>query len=184
MNICVYCGSSLGNSPKFAEAAASLGSWIGRAGHTLVYGGGGVGLMDVVASSALAAGGTVIGVIPQFLVDAEELKPELEHVHVTKTMAERKAKMIELSDAFVALPGGPGTVEELSEVLSLCKLGKLNAPCVLFDVDGYYDALAAAYDRQVACGFSTPEQRAHLQRVNGVAELEALLDRWQGDARS
>lgn len=179
MNICVYCGSKAGDDPAFAQTAKRLGTWIAGAGHALVYGGGGVGLMDAVASAALVGGAHVIGVIPQFLVDAEELKDGLPEVHVTQTMAERKALMVELSDAFVALPGGPGTIEELSEVLSLLKLGKIDAPLVLLDVDGYYDALARAYDVQVEHGFSTPAERAHLQTARSVEELEALLGDWQ-----
>ena len=180
MNICVYCGSKPGNDPAFAAAARELGDWIAGAGHTLVYGGGGVGLMDVVATAALRGGAHVIGVIPQFLVDAEELKDGLPEVHITQSMAERKAKMVELSDAFVALPGGPGTVEEVSEVLSLLKLGKIDALCVLFDVNGFYDSLAAAYDAQVEGGFSTREERAHLQTVRSAAELSVLLGSWRG----
>ncbi len=175
MHICVYCGSRVGSNAQYAAVARELGAWIAAEGHTLVYGGGGVGLMDAVATGALMQGGSVIGVIPQFLIDAEELKPELVDVRVTQTMAERKTMMIELSDAFIALPGGPGTVEEISEVMSQCKLGHFDGPCVLFNVDGFYDALAAAYDMQVTCGFSTPEQRAYLQSVTSLDELAALI---------
>ncbi len=180
MHICVYCGSRAGSNPRYTVVARELGAWIAAEGHTLVYGGGGVGLMDAVATGALMQGGSVIGVIPQFLIDAEELKPELVDVRVTQTMAERKTMMIELSDAFVALPGGPGTVEEISEVMSQCKLGRFDGPCVLFNVDGFYDALAAAYDMQVTCGFSTPEQRAHLQSASSLDEFAALIRAYGG----
>lgn len=179
MNICVYCGSLCGKSERYATTAYDLGAWIARNGHTLVYGGGGIGLMNAVASGVLEHQGTAIGVMPQFLIDLEELKPELEDVRVTQTMAERKTMMIELSDAFVALPGGPGTVEEISEVMSQCKLGNIDGPCVLFNIDGFYEPLARAYDMQVACGFTTPEQRAYLQAVSSIDEFAAIVDAYE-----
>lgn len=175
MNITVYCGSMLGNDPGYADAARDLGRWIGGSGHRLVYGGGGVGLMGAVSDAALAAGAEVIGIMPGFLVEREVSASELTRLVVTETMAERKAKMIELGDAFVALPGGPGTVEEISEVMSLKKLGRIDGPCVLFSVGGYYDALARVYDTQVECGFATPRERAQLQVVSSVPELAELL---------
>ena len=179
MRICVYCGSLSGSNGHYASVAHELGAWIAQKGHTLVYGGGGIGLMNAVASGALEQGGEVIGVMPQFLIDLEELKPELEDVRVTQTMAERKTMMIELSDAFVALPGGPGTVEEISEVMSQCKLGNIDGPCVLFNIDGFYEPLAGAYDMQVTCGFTTPAQRAHLKTVSSLDELAAIVDAYE-----
>lgn len=175
MNVTVYCGSMLGNDPAYREAAEELGRWLAGNGHTLVYGGGGVGLMGAVSDAALAAGGRVIGIIPEFLAQTEASRSGLSELAVTQTMAERKAKMIALGDAYVALPGGPGTIEEISEVVSQEKLGLTDGPCALLNVSGYYDELAAAYDKQLAGGFATPAQRALLHVVSSVAELAALL---------
>lgn len=175
MNITVYCGSMSGNDPAYAQAAAELGTWIGENGHCLVYGGGGVGLMGVLSDAVLSSGGRVHGVMPSFLVEREASRSGIDELEIVDTMSERKSRMIALGDAFVALPGGPGTVEEISEVISLAKLGRVVAPAVLFNVNGFYNDLAAAYDTQVSCGFATPEQRARLFVVASVPELSELL---------
>lgn len=176
MNITVYCGSMKGNDPAYERAAAELGRWIAGSGHALVYGGGGVGLMGTLSDAVLSAGGRVTGIMPSFLVEREVSRSGLTELVVTETMSERKQKMIELGDAFVALPGGPGTVEEISEVMSLEKLGLVEGPCVLLNIGGYYDALASVYDGQVEHGFATPAERSRLQVVSSVVELEALLE--------
>ena len=143
MNITVYLGANAGNDPALAEAVRELGSWIGANGHRLVYGGSRSGLMGRLAHSVLTAGGEVTGVEPQFFIDSEVQYDGLTKLIVTKDMTERKTRMIELGDAFIAFPGGTGTLEEIAEVMSKVSLGQLDAPCILYDLNGYYDSLKA-----------------------------------------
>ena len=141
LSVAVYCGSRLGDLPAYAQVAGNLGSLIARGGGSVVYGGGRVGLMGVVADAALAAGGRVIGVIPQALMDLEVGHSGLSELHVVQTMHERKQLMAERADAFIALPGGIGTLEEIYEVWSWQQLGYHDKPVALLNVAGYYDAL-------------------------------------------
>ena len=138
MNITVYLGAALGNDPALEAAAKELGAWIGRSGNALVYGGSEAGLMGVLAKSVLEAGGRVTGVEPRFFIEAGYEFNEVTELIVTETMAERKTKMIALGEAFIAFPGGTGTLEEISEVMSKITLGHLDAPCILYDLDGYW----------------------------------------------
>lgn len=154
--ICVFCGSSVGNRPAYAAAAIALGKAIAARGWGIVYGGGRVGMMGRVADAALAAGGPVIGVIPHFLHEKEIAHPDLTKLHFTESMHERKAKMAAIADAFVALPGGYGTLEELSEILTWAQLGIHNKPIGLLNVEGYYDALLNFFDTAVTEGFLRP----------------------------
>lgn len=174
MRIAVYCGSSLGNDPVHADAARELGTLLAGAGIGLVYGGGNVGLMGVLADAALAGGGEVIGVIPQALVDREVAHKGCSQLHVTADMHERKALMAEKADAFVALPGGIGTMEELFEVWTWGQLGWHPKPCAIVNVAGYYDALVDFLDGAVRSGFLTQDHRSMLIEVGAVADL---LDR-------
>jgi uncharacterized protein (TIGR00730 family) len=171
--ICVFCGSSAGSRPEYARAAQSLGKLMAEKGLTIVYGAGNVGLMGVLADSALAAGGKVIGVIPQFLVDKELAHQGLTQLRVVGTMHERKALMAELSDAFIALPGGLGTFEELCEALTWSQLGIHLKPCGALNVLGYFDHLGALLDHAVSEGFVRSEHRALLTTS---ADPAALLD--------
>lgn len=180
--ICVFCGSSPGHDPRYLEAARSMGRTLAQRGIGLVYGGGSVGLMGAVADAALASGGEVIGVIPQVLQIRELAHKKLSTLHVVGSMHERKALMAELSDGFVALPGGMGTLEELSEVLTWAQLGLHARPVGLLDVAGYYQPLAEFFDRAVGAGFLRPAHRALLLVGH---EPAALLDRfaaWRGPA--
>jgi uncharacterized protein (TIGR00730 family) len=180
--ICVFCGSSPGHDPRYLEAARTMGRTLARRGLGLVYGGGSVGLMGAVADAALGAGGEVIGVIPQVLQIRELAHRALTTLHVVGSMHERKALMAELSDGFVALPGGMGTLEELSEVLTWAQLGLHARPIGLLDVAGYYQPLADFFDRAVVAGFLRPAHRALLLVGH---EPGALLDRfaaWRGPA--
>ncbi len=161
-SICVFCGSSTGNRPAYASAAKELGALLAQRGIRLVYGGGNVGLMGVISDAALAAGGEVIGVIPRSLVDREVTHAGLTQLHVVRTMHERKQMMHDFSDAFVALPGGLGTLEEFFEVLTWGQLGMHAKPCGILDVDGYYEPLMALLDRAVADQFLLAENRAML----------------------
>ena len=173
MNITVYLGANEGNDPSLKNAAAELGQWIGKSGNALVYGGSKGGLMGVLAENVIAAGGEATGVEPRFFVEAELQYDELTRLIVTEDMAERRAKMIELGDAFIALPGGTGTLEEISEVMSLVSLKMLNAPCILYNLNGYYDCLKAQLEHMIRMGLSTPERQ---QGIWFADSLEAICD--------
>ena len=172
--VCVYCGSRPGADPAFAEAARRLGARLAREGLGLVTGGGSVGLMGVVADAALAGGGTAVGVIPGALAEREIGHAALTELRVVDTMHERKATMAGLADAFVALPGGIGTLEEIAEVLTWTGLGLHAKPCALLNVGGYYDPFVAWLDDAAAQGFLRPRQRSGLWVE---AEPDALVDR-------
>jgi uncharacterized protein (TIGR00730 family) len=159
MRVAIYCGSNNGRGTGFAAAAALLAGELAHAGAGIVYGGGRAGLMGVVADAALAAGGEVIGVMPTHLVRREIAHEGLTALHETATMHERKAMMIELSDAFVALPGGVGTLEELSEVLSWARIGLHAKPIGVLDTDGYYQPLLQFLDSMVQNGFIRKGER-------------------------
>jgi uncharacterized protein (TIGR00730 family) len=178
--ICVFCGSSPGRDPRHLEAARLMGRTLVARGHGLVYGGGSVGLMGAVADAALAAGGEVIGVIPQVLQIRELAHRSLTALHVVGSMHERKALMAELSEGFVALPGGMGTLEELAEVLTWAQLGLHARPVGLLDVAGYYQALATFFDQAVTAGFLRPEHRRLLLMGEEPAALLDQLEAWRG----
>ena len=171
--ICVFCGSSAGADPIYAEQAAVVGKLLAERGIGLVYGGASVGIMGVVADAALAAGGEVIGVIPQRLMPVEVAHDRLSELYVTADMHERKAKMAELSDGFLALPGGVGTLDELAEVWTWAQLGLHGKPIGLVDVAGYYRPLREFADHMVTEGFLRPE---HRDMVFVDADPAALLD--------
>jgi uncharacterized protein (TIGR00730 family) len=157
LSICVYCGSGFGNDPAFRIAAEALGTAIAKAGIRLVYGGGAVGLMGVVAKAALDAGGHVLGIIPQFLVDREVMLPDVTELVITADMHERKRLMFEAADAFVALPGGIGTLEELVEQLTWAQLGRHSKPIVLADIGGFWTPLIDLLAHMRALGFIRPQ---------------------------
>ncbi|MFK4233732.1 LOG family protein [Pseudomonas guariconensis] len=161
-SVCVFCGASIGTNPAYREAAVALGQAIARRGLTLVYGGGSVGLMGAVADAAMAAGGEVIGVMPQSLIDAEIGHKGLPRLEVVDGMHARKARIAELSDAFIALPGGLGTLEELFEVWTWGQLGYHAKPLGLLDVNGFYEKLGGFLDHIVEEGFVRPQHRAML----------------------
>lgn len=173
--LCVYCGSSPGNDPAFADAARAVGTLIGREGWQLVYGGGRAGLMGIVADAALAAGAPVIGVIPESLMARELGHPGLTELHVVETMHQRKTMMAERADAFVALPGGIGTFEELFEVWTWRQLGYHDKPVGLLNVAGYYDALLAFLDQATDKGFMRAAQHELLQVHTDPRTLLARL---------
>lgn len=174
-SLCIFCGSSSGASPAYASAAAALGQLLAERGIRVVYGGGNVGLMGVLADAALAAGGEVVGVIPQMLVDKELAHRHVTDLRIVGSMHERKALMAELSDGFVALPGGLGTYEELFEVLTWAQLHIHHKPCGCLNVQGYFDPLTKLLDHAVAEGFLRTEQRRLLVTASEPDELLALL---------
>ena len=172
VSLCVFCGARFGNDPATRDTAVKLGELLAREGITLVYGGGGVGLMGLVANAALAGGATVVGVIPDFLLKREAGHPALTKTVVVETMHERKLQMFERSDAFVVLPGGLGTLEEFFEVLSWRTLGLHSKPIVIVDQGGYWEPLAALLRGVVEGGFA---DRTHLDLVAFISDLDALL---------
>jgi uncharacterized protein (TIGR00730 family) len=177
MNIAVYCGSTSGNREAYTIKAAQLGLWMAEQGHTLVYGGAQGGLMGTVANAVLSNDGKAIGVIPDIDSIQKRKHPGLTEYISTKDMADRKAKMIELADAYVALPGGPGTLDELSDILSLSRLGIDNKPCVLFDIEGYYQPLKKVFEGMIEAGFSGREDFRNVLISEDMAEITAFLER-------
>ncbi|MFN7962743.1 MAG: TIGR00730 family Rossman fold protein [Thermoanaerobaculia bacterium] len=175
--VCVYCGSSAGNQPGYAQAAAGFGRLLGEHGLGLVYGGGNVGLMGILADAALAAGSEVVGVIPEHLRAREVAHLGLSRLHVVSSMHERKALMAELADCFLALPGGLGTLDELFEILTWAQLGLHSKPCGLLEVNGYFAPLLGFLDQAVAAGFVRSEHRALLEVSSDPASLLAALAR-------
>lgn len=173
-SIGVFCGSNTGSGAAYADAARRLARAIAGRGLRLVYGGGSIGLMGVLGEAALAAGGNVIGVTPRRLVEKEVVLRNLTELRVVDTMLERKALMAELSDAFIALPGGLGTLDELFEMLTWTQLGIHRKPCALLDVDDYYGRLASFLDHAVTQRFITPQHRAMLIVER---DAEAVIDR-------
>ncbi len=174
-SICVYCGSRPGENPLFAQAAATVGRWIGERGGQLVYGGGSGGLMGIVADAARLSGARVVGVIPQTLVDKEHANHACDELHIVQTMHERKAMMAERSDAFLALPGGIGTFEELFEVWTWRQLGYHDKPIGILNVAGYYDGLLDFLHTSVSSGFMGEWQMGLVHNANDIDTLLPTL---------
>lgn len=168
MNIAVYCGSRAGRDPAYIEAARDLGHFIGEHGHSLVYGGATEGLMGAVADAALEAGGTVLGVMTEMPEILERKHPGLEHCEVVPDLNARKKRMMELADAYVALPGGPGTLDEISDVISLARLKVDEKPVILFNVNAYYEPLRSTLGAMVEAEFITAEE------IDGVFFLSSM----------
>lgn len=175
MNITVYCGSNCGTDKSFAEAAAALGEWIAGNGHSMVYGGGNIGLMNICSDRVLKLGGKVTGVIPEFLLDHEHGHDGDYTLEVVPNMPTRKSRMIELGDAYIALPGGPGTIEEITEVISLRRLGRHDKPCILLNIGGYYDAIKSFYGRMPEYGFMDKEDLDNILFADSVELLDEAL---------
>ncbi len=173
--LAVYCGSNMGTNVAFADAARRLGEEMAARGVELVYGGGRLGLMGVVADAVLSAGGKAHGVIPQALIDLEVAHTGLTELHVVGTMHERKARMTELTDAFVALPGGIGTFDELFEAWTWNALGYHAKPFALFNVGGFWDGMLSFLDTATASGFMSPARRAQLLVADEIGELIDIL---------
>lgn len=175
MNITVYLGANEGNDLSLRKAVEELGAWIGNSGNTLVYGGSKSGLMGAIADSVLKAGGEVTGVEPQFFIEKEFQHDGLTQLIVTKDMAERKHKMIELGDAFIAFPGGTGTLEEIAEVMSKVSLKHLDAPCILYNLNGYYNALEALLNHMIEKGLSSKERQAGIYFAENLGDIKRIL---------
>jgi len=177
MRWCVFCGSAPGNDRRFVEYATATGTALAAAGNELVYGGGRTGLMGAVADAAVAAGGRVIGIIPQHLEDREVAHRGISDLRIVGSMHERKALMAELSDGFVALPGGFGTFEEFCEAVTWVQLGLQQKPCVLANLGGYYDPLVELFDRGRDAGFISAANREIVQVVTSPEALLAVISR-------
>lgn len=176
MNITVYLGANEGNDPSLRKSVEELGTWIGSSGNALVYGGSKSGLMGAIADSVLQAGGEVTGIEPQFFIVNELQHDGLTQLIVTKDMSERKAKMIELGDAFIAFPGGTGTLEEIAEVMSKVSLKHLDAPCILYNLNGYYDDLKALLAKMIDNGLSSKERQEGIYFTENLDEIKQILN--------
>lgn len=179
MKIVVYCGASTGHHTIYQEGTIAMGAWIGKNNHTLVYGGGRIGLMGILADTVLKHKAPVIGVMPQFLVAREVAHPLVKSFYQTDTMSERKNKMIELGDAFIALPGGPGTLEEITEVISWARLGKNTKPCIFWNIDGYYNDIKHMYQHMVDTGFLTPDDHKKILFTESFEELDRFIQSYE-----
>ncbi len=178
-SICVYCGSNPGSKPIYTERAHALGTELARQSIRLVYGGGNVGLMGIVADAVLAGGGEVIGVIPQQLVDLEVAHNGVTQLEIVSSMHERKARMFDLSDGFIALPGGFGTLDEMFEMLTWRQLGLGDKPCAFLDVDAFFEPLITMMDRMVEERFLHAEQRNDLWHGEDISALLAWMKRYK-----
>ena len=175
MNITVYLGANEGKDPSLKTAVRELGTWIGESGSRLIYGGSKSGLMGELAESVLQAGGEVIGVEPQFFIDMEYQYDEITELIVTKDMTERKMKMIVLGDVFIAFPGGTGTLEEIAEVMSKVSLKHLTAPCILYNLNDYYDGLQTLLRHMTEMGLSSPERQEGIYFAKDLSEIREII---------
>jgi uncharacterized protein (TIGR00730 family) len=176
-SVCVFCGSAPGARPSYSRAAEDLGAAFARTGITLVYGGGRLGLMGIVADATLKAGGRVIGVIPRMLIERELAHPSLTRQHVVDTMHERKTLMADMSDGFVGLPGGMGTFDELVEIVTWAQLGLHAKPVILANIENYFAPMYAMLDYAVQEKFVTAESRARWRNAESVADVMRILSK-------
>lgn len=175
MNITVYLGAFEGNDTCLADAVKELGKWIGNSGNSLVYGGSKSGLMGEIAESVLNAGGKVTGVEPQSFIDSNFQYDGLTNLIITKDMSERKAKMIELGDVFIAFPGGTGTLEEIAEIMSKVSLKQLNAPCILYNLNGYYNSLKELLNHMIEKGLSSEKRQEGIFFAENLDEIKKII---------
>jgi uncharacterized protein (TIGR00730 family) len=180
MKVAVYLGSNSGNDPVYAQAAGELGDWLAANHHTLVYGGARLGLMNVVAEHVLRNHGSVIGVMPSFMIDYERQRDDLTELIVTPDMSSRKKKMMDLADGYLALPGGPGTLEEISEVISSSRLHLLpGRPCMCLNLKGYYDVLQKMLVQMKNAGFVEEDELRDVYFPASVQDASEILERYQ-----
>lgn len=177
MNITVYLGANEGNDPSLLKAVQELGTWIGASGNALVYGGSKTGLMGEIAKSVLDAGGDVTGVEPQFFMDEGFQYDGLTELIVTKDMSERKNKMIELGDAFIAFPGGTGTLEEIAEIMSKVSLKQLDAPCILYNLNGFYQDLKALLNHMIEMDLSSKKRQEGIYFAESLEQIKHILSK-------
>ena len=179
MNITVYCGALTGANPEYAKKAKELGEWMAKNGHTLVYGAGDAGMMGAVSDGVMENGGAAIGVTPPFFIAAEVTRKDLTEVIVSNGMSDRREKMMELADAFISLPGGTGTLDELSETAALKRIGKLgeiDKPIMIYNIDGFYDRLLDFFDVILDNEFFRPEDRANIIEVRSIEDIARVIE--------
>ena len=182
MKIAIFCGASLGNHPLYEQKSLELADWMVAEGHDLVFGGGKVGLMGVMADRMLAHGRLAIGVIPTFLQEREIAHPGLTELIVVEDMHQRKAKMMDLAQVFIALPGGSGTLEEISEVISWARVGQNDGPCILYNINGYYEPLKEMFDQMVGQGFLSQTDRDKVLFSENLGEIAHFIQTYQAPA--
>ncbi len=175
MNITVYLGANKGNDPKLSEAVKELGEWIGKNGHSLVYGGSYNGLMGYIADAVLDKGGKVTGVEPKKFIELGYQHENITKLIVTETMSERKNLMAKLGDAFIAFPGGTGTLEEISEIMSRAALDDIDAPCIIYNLNHYYDGLEQLLNRMIEDGLSDEYRQRNIYFCENMTEIEEIL---------
>ncbi|MDO4814277.1 MAG: TIGR00730 family Rossman fold protein [Gemella sp.] len=175
MNIVVFCGANSGSKEVYTEKAVELGKWIAKNNHKLIYGGGNVGLMGILADTVLENGGYVEGVMPTFLIEREISHTKINELHEVDDMSDRKSLMVEKGDVFIALAGGPGTLEEISQVISWARVGQNSGPCILMNTAGYYDHLEKFFDHMVREGFLTKEDRNKTLFTDSIEEIETFI---------
>ena len=175
MNITVYLGAHEGNDPSYKKAVEELGAWIADSGNRLVYGGSNEGLMANIADAVLSHGGKVTGIEAQMFANRGVAHAGLTELVIVPDITERRTRMIELGDAFIAFPGGTGTLEEISEVVSKICLGQLSQPCVFYNLNGFYNDMRAFLERMVDAGFSTAERQQGIYFASNLAEIERII---------
>ena len=175
MNIAVYCGANTGNCKEYEESAKPLARWMADNGHRLIYGAGKVGMMGILADTMADYNADITGVIPQFLYDKYNAHKGIKELIITKDMSERKLKMFELSDVCIALPGGSGTIEEITESFSWTRLGLKDRPCVFYNVNGFYDGIKEFYEKLIREGFLEKEASRELMFTDNIAEMEEFF---------
>lgn len=176
MRVAVYCGSGMGNNPIYAEKATELGTVLAQNGHGIVYGGSKIGLMGKVADAVLTAGGEVVGVMPTHLQMREIAHPSLTEIHFVESMHIRKAKMVDLSDAFIALPGGGGTMDEYFEVFTWAQIGLHEKPVILYNINGFYDLLLQHFNRMIEEGFIRADQKSLIRVAKTAEEILKIIE--------
>ncbi|MBS4456560.1 LOG family protein [Tuanshanicoccus lijuaniae] len=176
MKITIFCGASTGHNPIYREKTVELATWMSKNQHDLVYGGGNVGLMGIMADTIIDNGGHTIGVIPTFLKNREIAHENLSELIVVEDMPKRKAKMMALGEVFIALPGGPGTLEEISEVISWSRIGQNDKPCVLFNINSYFDSLQAMFSHMVSEGFLSQSDYDNILFSDDISEIEHYIE--------
>lgn len=184
MNITVYCGANNGSKESYKEAGVELGMWIAKNHDSLIYGGGNLGLMGLIADTVLEHGGKVIGIIPEFLVERELAHQGLTQIKIVENMQVRKLEMIELGDCYIALPGGLGTLEEIAEVISWARLGQNSNPCIFYNSTGFYDKLKDFLIHMVEEDFLSREDFDKILFANNIEEMDAFIKTYKSTDRS
>lgn len=179
MNITVYLGANEGNDLSLKKSIRELGKWIGNSGNTLIYGGSKTGLMGEIADSVLKSGGKVIGVETKIFIEADVQHKSLTKLIVTETLSERKTKMIELGDVFIAFPGGTGTLEEITEIMSKVTLNQLDAPCIIYNLNGYYNGLKILLEHMIKMGLSSVERQSRIYFLENLEQIKDIIKQFE-----